>query len=84
MSEATLGRPIRLTDPKKDIKSNRTSWSVATLEPPLAHQRGHFDRTVKVYELALTPGLRSPFLPTDELHPESAEKKEEVSAMYPR
>jgi tricorn protease len=37
----------------------------------------HFDRTVKVYELALTPGLRSPFLPADELHPESAEKKEE-------
>jgi tricorn protease len=40
----------------------------------------HFDRTVKVYELALTPGLRSPFLQPDELHPESAEKKEEEKA----
>ncbi len=28
-----------------------------------------FDRQVKIYELALTPGLRSPFLPADELHP---------------
>jgi tricorn protease len=37
----------------------------------------HFDRAVKVYELALTTGLRSPFLPDDELHPESAAKKEE-------
>ena len=34
-----------------------------------------FDRTAKIYELALTPGLRSPFLPPDELHPE--EKKDE-------
>jgi tricorn protease len=30
----------------------------------------HFDRTMKVYELPLTPGLRSPFLPADELHPD--------------
>ncbi len=37
----------------------------------------HFDRTVKVYELALTPDLRSPFLPADELHPESQAKKDE-------
>jgi len=37
----------------------------------------HFDRTVKIYELALTPGLRSPFLPPDELHPESEAKKDE-------
>ena len=34
----------------------------------------HFDRTVKVYQLALTPGLRSPFLPSDELHPDVADK----------
>ncbi len=40
----------------------------------------HFDHTVKVYELALTPGLRSPFLPVDELHPESQEKKDEEKA----
>jgi tricorn protease len=37
----------------------------------------HFDRTVKVYELALVPGQRSPFLAADELHPENAEKKAE-------
>jgi len=36
----------------------------------------HFDRPMKVYELALTPGLRSPFLPPDELHPDSAAKDE--------
>ena len=33
----------------------------------------HFDRTVKIYELALTPGLRSPFLPDDELHKDGKE-----------
>ncbi|HKS82559.1 MAG TPA: S41 family peptidase [Candidatus Acidoferrales bacterium] len=38
----------------------------------------HFEKTVKVYELALTPGLRSPFTPPDELHPDQAEKKEET------
>ena len=37
----------------------------------------HFDRAVKVYELALAPGLRSPFLPPDELHPDSQAKKDE-------
>lgn len=34
----------------------------------------HFDRTVEIYQLALTEGLRSPFLPPDELHPD---KKDE-------
>ncbi len=29
----------------------------------------HFSHTMKIYELALLPGLRSPFLPADELHP---------------
>jgi len=43
----------------------------------------HFDRPVKIFQLALTAGLRSPFLPADELHPDKkdeekpAEKKEE-------
>jgi tricorn protease len=36
----------------------------------------HFDRTLRIYELALTPGLRSPFLPADELHPDPADSKE--------
>ncbi len=29
----------------------------------------NFDRSMKIYELALTAGLRSPFAPVDELHP---------------
>ena len=37
----------------------------------------HFDRSVKVYELALTQGLRSPFLPADELHPEARPPKKD-------
>jgi tricorn protease len=39
----------------------------------------HFDRSMKIYELALTTGLRSPFLPADELHPDKKddEKKDE-------
>ncbi len=32
---------------------------------------------MKVYELALTPGLRSPFAPVDELHPDEPAKPEE-------
>ncbi len=32
-----------------------------------------FDRAVKIYQLALTTGLRSPFLPPDELHPDKKE-----------
>jgi len=43
----------------------------------------HFDRPVKIFQLALTTGLRSPFLPADELHPDKkdeekpAEKKDD-------
>lgn len=37
----------------------------------------HFDRSVKIYELALTTGLRSPFLPADELHPDISTKEDE-------
>ncbi len=37
----------------------------------------HFDRPVKVYQVALMPDLRSPFLPADELHPETPAKKDE-------
>ena len=36
----------------------------------------HFDRTFKIYQLALTPGLRSPFLPPDELHPDTDKDKD--------
>ena len=36
-----------------------------------------FDRSMKVYELALTPGLRSPFAPVDELHPDKPKSEEE-------
>jgi tricorn protease len=39
----------------------------------------HFDHAIKIYQLALTTGLRSPFLPADELHPDKkeGEKKDE-------
>jgi tricorn protease len=37
-----------------------------------------FDRFMKIYEVALVPGLRSPFLPADELHPDQNALPEEV------
>lgn len=45
-----------------------------------------YDKPVKIYQLALTTGLRSPFLPADELHPDKkdedkpAEKKDDKTA----
>ncbi len=33
----------------------------------------YFDRSMKVYQLPLTKGLRSPFAPPDELHPDKAD-----------
>jgi tricorn protease len=49
----------------RQLKSTVESpWGARQPEP-------HFDRSVKLYELALLPGLRSPFLPADELHPDS-------------
>ncbi len=35
-----------------------------------------FVETTKIYQLALAPGLRSPFVPADELSPEEPEKRE--------
>ena len=35
-----------------------------------------FDHRMKIYQLALVPDLRSPFLPPDELHPDDAAKDE--------
>src|SRR6185437_3201445 len=43
----------------------RSPWGPRQPDP-------HFSNTMKVYELALLPGLRSPFLPADELHPDSS------------
>lgn len=37
----------------------------------------YFDRSMKIYELALTTGLRSPFAAVDELHPEAAKPEDE-------
>jgi tricorn protease len=37
----------------------------------------HFDRTLKIYELALVTGLRSPFLPPDELHADTPKTDDE-------
>jgi tricorn protease len=39
-----------------------------------------FDHQMKLYQLALVPDLRSPFLPPDELHPDDAAAKEEKAA----
>jgi tricorn protease len=50
--------------------TTRSPWGPREPEP-------NFDRSMKVYELALTPGPRSPFLPADELHPDEPEKKDE-------
>ncbi len=35
----------------------------------------HFDRPVKIYQLALVAGLRSPFAPADELHPDKKDEE---------
>jgi len=43
----------------------------------------NFDRSLKIYELALTPGLRSPFTPADELHAEQPAKAEEMKPEKP-
>jgi tricorn protease len=43
----------------------------------------YFDRSMKIYELALTTGLRSPFAPVDELHPEPPAKPEESKSEKP-
>ena len=47
----------------------RSPWGPREPEP-------HFDRSLKIYQLALTPGLRSPFLPPDELHPDTDKDKD--------
>ena len=55
----------------RNIKTSiRAPWGPRQPEP-------HFDHSVKVYELALTPSLRSPFLPPDELHPDTPAKKDD-------
>ena len=47
----------------------RSPWGPRQPDP-------YFDRSMKVYELALTPGVRSPFAPADELHPDQPAKPE--------
>jgi tricorn protease len=46
----------------------RAPWGVRQPEP-------YFDRPDKIYAVALRKGLRSPFEPADELHPDQPEKK---------
>jgi tricorn protease len=53
----------------------RSPWGPRQPDP-------HFAGSMKVYELALSPGTRSPFLPADELHPE-AEPKPPAEAPKP-
>jgi tricorn protease len=47
----------------------RSPWGTRQPDP-------NFDRSMKVYELALTTGLRSPFAPVDELHPDTAKPED--------
>lgn len=48
----------------------RSPWGPRQPEP-------HYDHKVKIYEQALVRGLRSPFLPADELHPDNSDKSDE-------
>ena len=48
----------------------RSPWGPRQPDP-------HFDRSMKIYELALVDGLRSPFAPADELHPEEKSPEEQ-------
>jgi tricorn protease len=48
----------------------RSPWGPRRPQP-------HFDRSVKIFEVALMPDQRSPFLAADELHPDEKEKPEE-------
>jgi tricorn protease len=50
-----------------------------TVESPWGSRQPepHFDRPVKIYELALVQGLRSPFMPADELHPDKPSKDDD-------
>jgi tricorn protease len=45
----------------------RSPWGSRQPDP-------YFDRAIKIYQLALTKGLRSPFEPADELHPDKPEE----------
>ncbi len=53
-----------------------------TIESPWGARQPEpfFDHQVKIYQQALVPDLRSPFLPPDELHPDSADKSDEKKA----
>ena len=48
----------------------RSPWGPRQPDP-------HFDRSMKIYELALVDGIRSPFAPADELHPEEKSAEEQ-------
>ncbi|HUX46101.1 MAG TPA: S41 family peptidase [Terracidiphilus sp.] len=48
----------------------RSPWGPRQPDP-------YFNHTMKIYELALLPGLRSPFLPADELHPDTPDKSDD-------
>ena len=58
----------------------RSPWSVRQRDP-------YFDRAQKIYLVPLKKGLRSPFEPADELHPDKPEKpadNKEKSAVAPK
>lgn len=43
----------------------------------------HFDRTMKIYQMALKKGLRSPFEPADELHPDAKPEEKKADEKKP-
>jgi len=55
----------------------RSPWGPRQPDP-------YFDRSMKVYEIALTTGLRSPFAPADELHPDQPAKPAETQTEGPK
>ncbi len=57
--------------------SDRALKSVVTAPWGTRQPEPFFDRPNKIYALALQKGLRSPFHPPDELHPEKPEPKKE-------
>lgn len=56
-----------------------------TVESPWGQREPepHFDRSDKIYQLALTSGLRSPFEPADELHSEQSAKNDKEKTGAP-
>ncbi|MGB6975273.1 MAG: S41 family peptidase [Terracidiphilus sp.] len=60
------GKWLYLLSDRSLKTSVRSPWGPRQPDP-------YYNHTMKIYELALVPGLRSPFLPADELHPDTSD-----------